>query len=180
MDGRHPSIPVPFQDRLRYCPAAHMPSFPGVFVPYLNTAATLLSAALMLMPLSAAAQSDEEVFNRIEALHGNAGDLAEPLLSLVEAMGNGDAATIAGLAEYPLRVAANGESYDIQSANDFIENFDALVTPETREAVADQKYDQLFVNSDGVMLADGAVWMSGICDNDDCSSSHWAVTSINN
>lgn len=39
---------------------------------------------------------------------------------------------------------------------------------------------QLFVNSDGVMLADGAVWMSGICDNDDCSSSHWAVTSINN
>ncbi len=146
---------------------------------YLNNTAMLLTAALMLMPASAAAQSDEEVYNRIEALHGNAGDLGEPLLSLVEAMGNGDAAMIAGLAEYPLRVAANGESYDIQNAND-IENFDALVTPETREAVANQKFDQLFVNSDGVMLADGAVWMSGICDNDDCSSSHWAVTSINN
>ncbi|MEK1931564.1 MAG: hypothetical protein AAAC47_17650 [Pararhizobium sp.] len=149
-------------------------------MPYLKTAAMLLTAALMLMPVSAAAQSDEEVYNRIEVLHGNAGDLAEPLLSLTEAMGNDDAATIASLAEYPLRVAANGESYDIQNANDFIENFDALVTPETREAVANQKYDQLFVNSDGVMLAEGAVWMSGICDNDDCSSSHWAVTSINN
>lgn len=149
-------------------------------MPYLTTAAILLTAALMLMPMSAAAQSDEEVFNRIESLHGNAGDLAEPLLSLVEAMGNGDAATIAALSEYPLRVAANGESYDIQNADDFIENFDALVTEETREAVANQQYDQLFVNSDGVMLAGGAVWMSGICDNDDCSSSHWAVISINN
>ncbi len=140
----------------------------------------LLFATLALLPVSASAQSDEEVYNRIESLHGNAGDLNEPLLSLVEAMGNGDAATIAGLAEYPLRVAANGESYDIQSADDFVENFDTLVTQDTRDAVAGQTYDQLFVNSDGVMLADGAVWMSNVCDNGDCSSSHWAVISINN
>lgn len=140
----------------------------------------LLLATLVLLPVSASAQSDEEVYNRIESLHGNAGDLNEPLLSLVEAMGNGDAATVAGLAEYPLRVAANGESYDIQSADDFVENFDTLVTQDTRDAVAGQTYDQLFVNSDGVMLADGAVWMSNVCDNGDCSSSHWAVISINN
>jgi len=140
----------------------------------------LLFATLTLLPVSASAQSDEEVYNRIESLHGNAGDLNEPLLSLVEAMGNSDAATIAGLAEYPLRVAANGESYDIQSADDFVENFDTLVTQDTRDAVARQTYDQLFVNSDGVMLAGGAVWMSNVCDNGDCSSSHWAVISINN
>ena len=130
--------------------------------------------------MTAAAQSDEDVYNRIRSLHGNAGDLNEPLLSLVEAMGNSDAATIAGLAEYPLRVAANGESYEIQNADDFIENFDTLVTQDTRDAVAGQTYSQLFVNSDGVMLADGAVWMSNVCDNGDCSSSHWAVISINN
>lgn len=140
----------------------------------------LLFATLTLLPVSASAQSDEEVYNRIESLHGNAGDLNEPLLSLVEAMDNSDAATIAGLAEYPLRVAANGESYDIQSADDFVENFDTLVTQDTRDAVAEQTYDQLFVNSDGVMLAGGAVWMSNVCDNGDCSSSHWAVISINN
>ncbi|OBZ93926.1 hypothetical protein ADU59_19755 [Pararhizobium polonicum] len=140
----------------------------------------LLFATLALLPVSASAQSDEDVYNRIESLHGNAGDLNEPLLSLVEAMGNDDAATIAGLAEYPLRVAANGESYEIQNADDFIENFDTLVTQDTRDAVAGQTYGQLFVNSDGVMLADGAVWMSNVCDNGDCSSSHWAVISINN
>jgi hypothetical protein len=149
-------------------------------MPRLRTFALLLSATLAFFPITAAAQSDEEVYNRIESLHGNAGDLSEPLLSLVEAMGNSDAATIAGLAEYPLRVAANGESYEIQNADDFIENFDTLVTQDTRDAVAGQTFGQLFVNSDGVMLADGAVWMSNVCDNGDCSSSHWAVISINN
>ncbi len=149
-------------------------------MPRLRTLALLLSATLTFFPMTAAAQSDEEVYNRIESLHGNAGDLSEPLLSLVEAMGNDDAATIAGLAEYPLRVAANGESYEIQNADDFIENFDTLVTQDTRDAVAGQTFSQLFVNSDGVMLADGAVWMSDVCENSDCSSSHWAVISINN
>ena len=149
-------------------------------MPRLPIFALLLSATLAFFPIAAVAQSDEEVYNRIESLHGNAGDLSEPLLSLVEAMGNSDAATIAGLAEYPLRVAANGESYEIQNANDFIENFDTLVTQDTRNAVAGQTFGQLFVNSDGVMLADGAVWMSNVCDNGDCSSSHWAVISINN
>ncbi|WP_426227816.1 hypothetical protein [Pararhizobium sp. DWP3-4] len=149
-------------------------------MPRLRTLALLLSATLAFFPMSAAAQSDEDVYNRIESLHGNAGDLSEPLLSLVEAMGNSDAATIAGLAEYPLRVAANGESYEIQNADDFIENFDTLVTQDTRDAVAGQTFAKLFVNSDGVMLADGAVWMSNVCDNGDCSSSHWAVISINN
>lgn len=149
-------------------------------MPRLPTFALLLSATLAFFPIAAPAQSDEDVYNRIESLHGNAGDLSEPLLSLVEAMGNDDAATIAGLAEYPLRVAANGESYEIQSADDFIENFDTLVTQDRRDAVAGQTFGQLFVNSDGVMLADGAVWMSNVCDNGDCSSSHWAVISINN
>ncbi|WP_426122945.1 hypothetical protein [Pararhizobium sp. PWRC1-1] len=149
-------------------------------MPRLRTLALLLFATLAFFPMTVAAQSDEEVYNRIESLHGNAGDLSEPLLSLVEAMGNSDAATIAGLAKYPLPVAANGESFEIQSADDFIENFDTLVTQDTRDAVAGQTFGQLFVNSDGVMLADGAVWMSNVCDNGDCSSSHWAVISINN
>ena len=149
-------------------------------MPRLILTSLMLAATLALMPVTASAQSEEEVYNRIENLLGNAGDLSEPLLTLVGAMGEGDAATIAALAEYPLTVNANGETYDIQNADDFVENFDTLVTAETRQAVARQTFDQLFVNSDGVMLADGAVWMNNICDNSDCSSTHWAVISINN
>jgi hypothetical protein len=126
------------------------------------------------------AQSDQEVYNRIEQLHGNARQLDQPLLSLVEAMRSDDAQTIAGLIEYPLTVKANGEEYEIQSEQDFVDSFDKLISAQTRRAVGRQQYSDLFVNSDGVMLADGAVWMAAVCEDDDCDNSHWAITAINN
>ncbi|HTO32120.1 MAG TPA: hypothetical protein VL202_13210 [Pararhizobium sp.] len=144
---------------------------------------TRLSAALFLLPLAlavpAAAQSEDAVYDRIEQLHGNADAFDTAWEKLTEAMGDGDAAGVAALGEYPLRVNANGESYDIGDAQDMRKHFDALVPQETRDAVANQEYSGLFVNSDGVMLADGAVWMGAICDNDDCTKAHWAITSIN-
>ncbi|MBY2964693.1 hypothetical protein HF251_18675 [Rhizobium leguminosarum] len=143
-------------------------------------AALLLLGAILLGDSSALAQSDSDVYNRIEELHGGAAGFDRPLRQLVKAMRSGEAQTIAGLAEYPLTVKANGESYDVESAEDFIDNFDDLVTPETRRAVGRQQYEDLFVNSDGVMLAGGAVWMGAICEDNACEASHWAIIAINN
>jgi hypothetical protein len=145
-----------------------------------SSRALALVAALATISSPARAQSEGEVYSRIEQLHGNAEAFTGPFDNLTQAMRDGDAETIADLAEYPLTVNANGEVYDIQNAQDFIDNFDALVMEETRSAVAQQRYDDLFVNSDGVMLANGAVWMGAICDDDDCAISHWAITAINN
>jgi len=146
----------------------------------LKPAVLFLLGATLLAATPTFAQSDSAVYNRIEELHGDAADFDRPLRNLVLAMRAGDAETIAGLAEYPLTVKANGETYDVQDAEDFIDNFDDLVTPETRRAVGRQQYEDLFVNSDGVMLADGAVWMGAICEDDACAASHWAITAINN
>ncbi|WP_017994656.1 hypothetical protein [Rhizobium leguminosarum] len=143
-------------------------------------AALLLLGAILLGGSSALAQSDSDVYNRIKELHGGAAGFDRPLRQLVKAMRSGEAETIAGLAEYPLTVKANGESYDVESAEDFIDNFDDLVTPETRRAVGRQQYEDLFVNSDGVMLAGGAVWMGAICEDNACEASHWAIIAINN
>ncbi|WP_027668609.1 hypothetical protein [Rhizobium leguminosarum] len=144
------------------------------------SAALLLLGAILLGGSSALVQSDSDVYNRIEELHGGAAGFDRPLRQLVKAMRSGEAETIAGLAEYPLTVKANGESYDVESAEDFIDNFDELVTPETRRAVGRQQYEDLFVNSDGVMLAGGAVWIGAICEDNACEASHWAIIAINN
>ncbi|MBY3594952.1 hypothetical protein HJA88_03400 [Rhizobium bangladeshense] len=146
--------------------------------------ALLLAGAMLLAttPFTdrAAAQSDSEVYNRIEELHGDAAGFDRPLRQLVQAMRTGDAETIAGLAEYPLSVKADGETYDIENAEDFIENFDDLVTLETRRAVGRPQYEDLFVSSEGIMLANGAVWMGAVCDDNACNESHWAIIAINN
>lgn len=147
-------------------------------------AALLLAGAVVfgapLLSAGAIAQSENEVYNTIEELHGNAEAFDRPLRQLVLAMRSGDAETIAGLAEYPLTVKANGETYDVENAEDFVENFEDLVTPETRRAVGRQQYQDLFVNSDGVMLANGAVWMGAVCEDNACEDSHWAIIAINN
>ncbi|ANL28704.1 hypothetical protein AMC90_CH02906 [Rhizobium phaseoli] len=149
-----------------------------------HSAALLLAGAMLLAtaPFTgrAAAQADSEVYDRIEELHGDAAGFDRPLRQLVLAMRSGDAETIAGLAEYPLSVKANGETYDVENPEDFVENFDDLVTPETRRAVGRQQYEDLFVSSEGVMLANGAVWMGAVCDDNACDESHWAIIAINN
>ncbi|ARM89079.1 hypothetical protein RHEC894_CH02795 [Rhizobium sp. CIAT894] len=142
--------------------------------------AFLLLGATLLVAAGAFAQSENDVYNKIEELHGDAAGFDRPLRQLVQAMRAGDAEAIAGLADYPLTVKANGETYDVENAEDFVDNFDDLVTPETRRAVGRQQYGDLFVNSDGVMLAGGAVWMGAVCEDDACETSHWAITAINN
>ena len=109
------------------------------------SAALLLHGAILLGGSSALAQSDSDVYNRIEELHGDAAGFDRPLRQLVKAMRSGEAETIAGLAEYPLTVKANNETYDVENAEDFIDNFDDLVTPQTRRAVGRQQYKDLFV-----------------------------------
>lgn len=139
-----------------------------------------LLAAANAIALPAAAQSTDEVHSRIEALHGDADGFDKTFEQLTQPMGSGDAETVARLGSYPLRVEANSEVYDVLEAQDLVENFDRLVMSETQARVANQDYADLFVNSDGVMFADGALWMTLICEDDSCASSSWAITAINN
>lgn len=139
-----------------------------------------LAFSVLAMAGGASAQSDDEVYQRIEDLHGNAAGFSEPFKLLTEAMRYGDPVTVAGLADYPLTVEANGEVYDIPSAEDLVKDYDALVMAETQTAVADQAYSDLFVNSDGVMLANGAIWFVLVCENDGCETSRWTISRINN
>ncbi|MDC9809969.1 MULTISPECIES: hypothetical protein [Rhizobium] len=141
---------------------------------------TLLLLGATLLAASGSFARDSDVYSRIEELHGDAAGFDRPLRQLVQAMRSGDAGAIADLAEYPLTVKANGETYDVENAEDFVDNFDDLVTPETRRAVGRQQYQDLFVNSDGIMLANGALWMGAICEDSACEASHWAITAINN
>lgn len=138
-----------------------------------------LVAALWSAP-SAFAQSTAETRERIESLHGNSQGFDDSFKLLTEAMRFGDPVTVANLGAYPLTINANGETYEIQSDDDMVENYEKLVMQETQNSVAEQAYGDLIVNSDGVGFANGALWMAAICDTDDCGVSHWAITSINN
>lgn len=140
----------------------------------------LAALGLAVLAMPAFAQSEEDVLDRIETLHGQSVEFGEAFAMLQDAFLFGDPGTFADLAFYPLEVSANGEVYDVLEPEDLVRNFDALLTAETQAALASQDFDDLIVTSEGVGFADGAVWMSLVCLDDACSTVEWGIIAINN
>lgn len=140
----------------------------------------LLFAFAGFLAAPAFAQSEEEVMARIENLHGMSEEFGEAFGALQDSFLFEDPAAFADLAFYPLEVAANGELYDVLEPEDLVENFDALLTTETIDGVAGQDFSDLIVTSEGVGFADGALWMSLVCLDDDCAEAEWGIIRINN
>ncbi|MCP3056722.1 hypothetical protein [Aurantimonas marianensis] len=134
----------------------------------------------LLVPLPAMAQPAKDVLGQIEALHGDADGFSAAFDVLQQAMADGDAATVAEFGSYPLTVRANGEVYDVLEAQDLIDNFDSLIAPDTQARVANQDVGDLMVNSEGVMIGAGELWLSAVCDDNACSSARWRIIAINN
>lgn len=141
---------------------------------------TLLLALGITAHAPAAAQTRAEVIERIEMLHGEAEAFVHAFEIVTNGFRDGAIDAIVLFADYPLTVEANGELYDIFTPQDLMDNFDRLLMPETQTGIARQEFSKLFVNSDGVMFLDGALWMALVCLDDACTESDWSIIAINN
>lgn len=141
-------------------------------------AASLFAVALGASP--AFAQSEEDVMNDIENIHGDSEGFGEAFSILQESFLFDDPTAFADLGFYPMTVSANGEVYDVLEAQDLVDNFDSLLTSETRSALGGQDFADLIVTGEGVGFANGALWMTNVCLDDGCSETQWGILSINN
>ncbi|GLQ11754.1 hypothetical protein GCM10007913_36860 [Devosia yakushimensis] len=137
---------------------------------------------LILTVSPALAQTDDDVFAALEGVYGieEAGNFDAYFTALTAAFAEDDRETVAAMGGYPFEVAANGELYDILAPEDLIANFDALLLPETIEAIAGQDYADLIVTDEGVGFANGALWLANVCADEACASSDWLITRITN
>tara|TARA_R110002020_G_scaffold19379_5_gene67153 strand:+ start:1573 stop:2016 length:444 start_codon:yes stop_codon:yes gene_type:complete len=137
-------------------------------------------AAFLACVGPALAQSEEDVMASIENIHGDVDGFNEAFALLQDAFLFDNPTSIADLGFYPLTVNANGETYDVLEAQDLVDNFDSLLTAETIDALASQDYADLIVTGDGVGFANGALWMTNVCLDDNCAETAWGILSINN
>jgi hypothetical protein len=128
---------------------------------------------------SAAAQDVAEVNEQIETLLGDADAFEVAFEVLQQAVAGHDAETVASLVDYPLDVVVDGRRIAIESEAEFVQRYDEIVTEPVEAAVTDQGYDDLFVNSDGVMFGNGEAWMSAYCTDRSCEAIYWLVRAIN-
>ena len=137
----------------------------------------LLAAAASAAALPALA-GDSATNGAIDEAFGEHAKFEAVIVSLQKAVAAHDAAAVARLVSYPIRVSVNGRKTTIRDAKAFVARYDAIITPDIAAAVRDQKYEDLFVNSQGVMFGNGQVWINGVCKDRACKAQDAKVITI--
>ncbi|THV23322.1 hypothetical protein [Peteryoungia ipomoeae] len=147
-----------------------MPRFAALIVP-------LLFAATL--GVAGASRADEASVDRqIETLLGDAADYKELFYAFKVALEEGQSDIVVSLVTYPLTVTIDGEEAAYDTEQELLDAYDSVFIEPIVEAVSNQEYGDLFVNSEGVMIGNGEVWISGICEDSACTSAPPRVTVI--
>lgn len=138
----------------------------------IRSTALLFCAALAAATFAtSSARSDEaSVDQQIESLLGDAADYKELFYAFKVALEEGKSDIVVSLVNYPLTANIDGEQATYASEQELLDAYDSVFTETIVEAVSNQEYGDLFVNSEGVMIGNGEVWISGICDDSACTS----------
>ena len=145
----------------------------------LKTTRGLLLAALLAVgaggayaqsPVAADGSAAEvaAVNQSIDQLLGDHAKYEPVIRAFQKAVAAKDAAAVAALVEYPLKVKLGGKSASIANAREFVAHYGEIVTPAMASAIASQPYGKLFVNYQGVMFGSGEAWINGICKDAAC------------
>jgi hypothetical protein len=89
-----------------------------------------------------------------------------------------DAAGVASLVHYPIKVNPGKKPFTVKNQKEFIKDYDRILTHDIEDAIFKQKYENLFVNSQGAMIGDGEVWITGFCRDKSCKQSDIKIGTI--
>jgi hypothetical protein len=100
------------------------------------------------------------------------------LTQLQAAVAKHDAATVASLVHYPIKVNPGKKPFVVKNEKAFIKDYDRIITHDIQDAIFRQMYENLFVNSQGAMIGDGEVWITGFCRDKSCRQSDIKIGTI--
>jgi hypothetical protein len=122
-----------------------------------------------------ATSANGDVRQRIEQVLGDAAQYETVFNAFQKAVNGGDRAAVVEEVRFPLNIA-NGAK--ITGPGEFQRNYERILTPAVRKAIAAQKFDDVMVNQQGVMIGDGQVWLNGTCLDQACSRTGVKVVTI--
>lgn len=127
----------------------------------------------------AGAQSAAEVNSSLDSLFGDHKPYEQFFTKLKKAVAEGGKETVASMIDYPFQARIKGKAVKIRDQKQFVADYDQIITSKVKDAVAKQTYATLIANWQGVMIGDGEIWFSGICNDATCNKSTIRITAIN-
>jgi hypothetical protein len=144
-----------------------------------NLAQLILISSVLLPPAGALAQTPAvDLDKSIDLSVGSHVKVQQLLFNLQQAVAKHNPAAVAALVHYPIKVNPGKKPFVVKNEKAFIKDYDRIITHDIQDAIFKQKYDALFVNSQGVMLGDGEVWITGFCLDKNCKSSDIKIGTI--
>jgi hypothetical protein len=138
----------------------------------ISFAVLLLIAGTLLPSTLGAAQTAPANLNKsLDMLVGDHVKVQRLLADLQQSVAQHDPAAVAALVHYPIRVNPGNHPFTVKKPKAFIARYDQIITPDIAAAIQKQKYEALFVNSQGAMIGDGEVWITSTCLDKACSRS---------
>jgi hypothetical protein len=142
-------------------------------------ASLLLIAGALIPPTAHAAQTAPTALDKsIDLSVGDHVKVHAILTQLQQAVAKHDAVTVAALVHYPIKVNPGKKPFTIKNEKAFIKDYDGIITHDIQDAIFKQKYENLFVNSQGAMIGDGEVWITGFCRDKTCKQSDIKIGTI--
>ena len=145
-----------------------------------HLARLFLIATVLLPPALASAQTvtPTDHDKSIDLSVGNHVRVQQILTELQQAVSKHNAPAVAALVHYPIKVNPGKKPFTIKNEKEFINDYDRIITHDIQDAIFKQKYDTLFVNSEGAMIGDGEVWITGFCRDKSCKQSDIKIGTI--
>ena len=145
-------------------------------------ASLLLIAGALLSPTLLAAQAVPSATAALDkSIDLSVGDhvkVQQILTQLQQAVAKHNAPAVAALVHYPIKVNPGKKPFTIKNEKAFIKDYDRIITADIQDAILKQKYEALFVNSQGAMIGDGEVWITGFCRDKSCKQSDIKIGTI--
>ena len=123
-------------------------------------------------------EPDADVDGMIDQLHGDHVPFRDAFDRLQLAVAARDGAAVAALVRFPIEVTLGRARVPVATPAEFVARYDQIVTPAIAAVIAQQAWDALFVNAQGVMLGDGQVWLAGECADKACTAMQVRITTI--
>lgn len=126
----------------------------------LSALAIALSVGAVSLP--AHAQTAADVDTTLDSLFGEYAAYASFFESLKTAVAAGDKQAVSAMVDYPFTARIGDKALTIRDAAQFVADYDMVITPKVKDAIAAQTYETLFANWQGVMIGNGELWFSGV------------------
>jgi hypothetical protein len=143
--------------------------------------ASLFLIATALIPLTLVSAQTPAPTDHDKSIDLSVGDhtkVHQILTELQQGVSKHNPAAVAALVHYPIKVNPGKKPFTIKNEKEFIKDYDRIITPDIASAIYKQKYDNLFVNSEGAMIGDGEVWITGFCRDKSCKQSDIKIGTI--